>query len=140
MLSIVASAALAVAASATTNDQPEPDAPGIPPGQEELLWDMLGKDAKLPGGCKVGDVGVVYTVVEAKYSCDLGEVVIELTHSTEAYDEDTQTRDFALAVLEGSAPESLIDVLSSRIHEREDEFEWLMPSGDEAAEQAFDED
>ncbi len=122
------SALLAGGALASADGEPAPDAPGIPPGQEDLLLDMLGRDARLPGGCNVTDVGVVYTVIEARYSCSLGEVVLELTHSSDALDTDTQTADFAIAVLEGSPPPSLVDVVSLRVHEREGSFQWVMPA------------
>jgi hypothetical protein len=104
------------------------DPPGIPPGQEDLLLDMLGKGVSLPGGCKVGDGRVLHTVVEMSYSCSRGDVVVELAHSSQALESEVQTRHFALSVLDGSAPASLIDVLSARILEREDEFEWVMPA------------
>ncbi len=119
---------LAGGAMGSTDGGPAPDAPGIPPGQEDLLLGMLGKGAALPGGCSVTDVGVVYTVIEAHYSCSHGEVVLELTHVSEAIDTDTQTADFAIAVLEGSPPPSLVDVVSLRVQEREDSFQWVMPA------------
>lgn len=111
------------------------ESPAIPPGQEDLLLDMLGKGASLPGGCQIRDGRVRYTVVEVSYTCSLGDVVVELAHSSEALESEVQTRQFALSVLEGSAPTSLIDVLSTRILEREDGFEWVIApeaDGDEA--------
>ncbi len=123
-------ALLAGGAVGSTDVEAAPDAPGIPPGQEELLLEMLGKGAALPGGCEVKDVGIVYTVIEAHYACRHGEVVLELTHSSEAYDTDTQTADFAIAVLDGSPPPTLVDVLSLRVQEREGAFEWVIPGQD----------
>jgi len=102
------------------------ESPAIPPGQEDLLLDMLGKGASLPGGCQIRDGRVQHTVVEVSYACKLGEVVVELAHSSAALESEVQTRQFALSVLEGSAPTSLIDVLSTRILEREDSFEWVL--------------
>jgi len=126
----------AVPITAVGQDDPgAAESPAIPPGQEDLLLDMLGKGASLPGGCQIRDGRVRHTVVEVSYTCGLGDVVVELAHSSETLESEVQTRQFALSVLEGSAPTSLIDVLSSRILEREDGFEWVIApeaDGDEA--------
>jgi hypothetical protein len=128
---LLVSALAASMAVANADEVVEPEPPGIPPGQDELLLAMLGKGESLPGGCEVGDVSIVYSVIEAHYNCSQGEVVLELTHSSGAYEEDTQTRDFAIAVLEGSPPTSLVDEISVRVLDRENGFEWVLPGSPE---------
>ncbi len=107
------------------------DGPAIPPGQEDLLLEMLGKGKTLPGGCTLDNGQVDYTVVEATYKCRLGEVVVELAHFSEAGDTDLQTEQFAIAILEGSAPASLRESLSAMILAREGDFDWVDPAGDQ---------
>ncbi len=104
------------------------DSPRIPPGQEDLLLEMLGKKTSLPGSCKLEDGRVEYTVVEATYACSLGEVIVELAHASEATDTDVQTEHFAIAVLDGSAPNELIDTLAARVQQREASFVWEFPA------------
>ncbi len=131
MRGIVTAALAALVIGACTSGsaavEEAPPAPGIPPGQEDLLLAMLGKGAQLPDGCKLGDGRVEYTFAEVGYACRFGEVVVELTHASQARAGDTETEYFAIAVIDGSPPESFTDWLAQRVYDREEDFEWLMP-------------
>ena len=112
-------------------DPSQGDPPGIPPGQEELLLGMLGKDARLPDGCSLENGLVDYNIVEASYKCRFGEVVVELIHASHANPADTTTEFFAISVLEGSASDDLTNALRARIQAREADFEWVDTGLDE---------
>lgn len=102
--------------------------PVIPPGQEELLLSMLGRDAALPGGCALADGRIERTMVEASYTCGSGVVEIRLTHVGAAPDGAAETEQFAVAIESGAPPASLTDVLAARIRERESNFNWVWPA------------
>lgn len=101
--------------------------PVIPPGQEELLVEMLGRSAVLPDGCALTEGRTVRTVVRARYACELGEVVLHLAHPSQAPEGATRTAQFALAVHSGSATAGLTSAIAALVRAREDEFEWLWP-------------
>jgi hypothetical protein len=108
--------------------------PAVPPGQEDLLLEMLGKGANLPDGCKLKAGEIDHTVIEATYDCPLGEVVLELAHPSEAHDTDKETEQFVFTVLSGSPPVNLADAVGDLIRSHEGEFEWKWPA-EEPAEQ-----
>jgi hypothetical protein len=103
----------------------------IPPGQEELLADMLGRGATLPGECKFAGVEADHAVVRTTYSCPSGEVVFELRHPSEAPRGATQTERFAITVKSGNPPNGLAEALASLIRSRESKFvwKWVGPTG-----------
>src|SRR5437763_16333505 len=76
----------------------------IPPGQEEVLGAMLGKDGGLPGNCTLGTGDVQKTVVSATYACPKGAVVVELTHPDVAAAGATRTEKFAVRIESGTPP------------------------------------
>src|SRR5262249_37073247 len=105
--------------------QPEPGEEAvIPPGQEDLLADMLGRGATLPAQCQFTAGGVERTVVKSTYACPQGEVSYELRHPSQAARGAVRTERFALSVKTGSPPEGLTDALVSRIRAKEATFEW----------------
>jgi hypothetical protein len=108
-------------------DDSEANQPAIPPGQEELLLEMVGNDAWLPEGCKFADGRVNYTVVEAKYRCPWGNTVLEFAHVGTAKSPDAQTTQFDISVRKGSAPVNMADVVAEYIRSQEDDFEWTWP-------------
>jgi hypothetical protein len=110
-----------------------PFEPAVPPGNEELLLDMLGSGASLPENCSFANGQVEYTIVRASYRCPTGDVVVELAHPDRASPFSVQTERFALTVQEGSPPESLADAVAALIREREESFEWTSLPEDEAA-------
>jgi hypothetical protein len=101
----------------------------VPAGQEELLADMLGKGATLPGGCQLADGRVEYATVTAKYTCPNGEVVFELSHPSRAGGGAMETDRFALTPKSGSPPPELAPELVARIRAREAGFEWKWLGG-----------
>ncbi|MFN8643451.1 MAG: hypothetical protein U0802_17980 [Candidatus Binatia bacterium] len=109
------------------------DGPVIPPGQEQLLLAMLGRDATLPGGCALADGRIEHTTVEASYTCGADLVEIRLSHPTAAPDGATETERFAVARVSGTAPPGLTDALAAKIREREGEFTWVWPDEVEPA-------
>jgi hypothetical protein len=98
----------------------------IPPGREDLLADMLGRGATLPGGCRFTSGQVQADTVTAGYACSTGEVVVTLRHPTKATSGVMLTKQFALSVTSGTPPDGLTAELTSRIRSREGEFEWML--------------
>jgi hypothetical protein len=135
-LALLAIAAMAAAAQEAARSDGEPrsqpagdgSAGGadavVPPGQEDLLAEMLGKGATLPEGCKLTDGRVEHSTVEATYSCPAGEVVFELSHPSRAGGAATRTDRFGLTLRSGSPPQGLAPALAARIRSKEAAFEW----------------
>jgi len=96
----------------------------IPPGREELLAEMLGRGATLPGDCKFAGGNVERTFVAASYTCPQGEVVFELRYPGTGPAGATQTSRFAVALKQGAPPDGLADALVSRVRSHESTFEW----------------
>jgi hypothetical protein len=105
--------------------------PSIPPGREELLGAMLGRDTTLAEGCSWAGGDVDRTLIRSKYQCKTGDVVVELSHPSKAPAGTVQTERFAVTLLSGSPPPQLMDALVARIRAREAEFEWIgtIPKG-----------
>ena len=96
----------------------------IPSGQEELLADMLGRGATLPGGCKFAGGHADGPKISATYSCLNGDVVFELLHPSKAPAGAIETSKFAIVLRSGSPPGELIASLATRIRARESDFQW----------------
>jgi hypothetical protein len=106
------------------------DAPAIPPGQENLLLEMLGPGAPLPG-CELVDGQVNFTVVNLTYECAGGEIEYELAHRSQGTRESTPTDKFAITLISGTPPRGFADALVSMVRAREREFEWIWPGEDD---------
>lgn len=102
------------------------DGPAVPPGQENLLLDMFGPGAPLPG-CELIDGQVNYTVIKLTYSCSGSEIEYELTHRSKGGRGATLTDQFAVTLTSGSPPRGFADALVSLVRSREAEFEWVWP-------------
>lgn len=100
------------------------EGPVIPAGQEALLAEMLGKEATLPDGCALAEGQVQFAVVTARYTCPGGAVTVELTHPSRAAGAAAETERFAIRVVDGTPPESLVPALAARVREREAGFAW----------------
>jgi hypothetical protein len=98
----------------------------IPPGQEQLLGEMLGQGAELPDGCRLVNGEIEYRVVKARYDCPAGEVILELAHPSRAAATAPHTDRFAITVQSGSPPDSLVTALESRIRSKEAGFQWQL--------------
>jgi MYXO-CTERM domain-containing protein len=96
----------------------------IPPGQEALLAEMLGRGAALPGQCEFAGGQVDRQVVVGTYKCPGGEVVIELRHPNTAPPDQPRSEQFAVVVRSGAAPAELTTSLVERVRDREGDFEW----------------
>jgi hypothetical protein len=96
----------------------------IPPGQEEVLGAILGKDGGLPGNCTLSAGDVEKNVVKATYACPKGDVVVELSHPDVAPASATRTQKFGVRMASGTPPPDFQDGLLARIRERETDFRW----------------
>jgi hypothetical protein len=96
----------------------------IPPGQEELLSEMLGRGATLPGECTFRGGQADPRAIRASYTCAGGEVIVELRHPDAAPADAVRTARFAIMERGGSPPPALIEALAQRIRSRETAFEW----------------
>lgn len=96
----------------------------VGPGQDELLADMLGRGAALPGPCAFTGGQIDGAAIRGIYQCPGGEVVFELRHPSAAPGAPVKTDRFAITVLNGSPPPELTGALESRVRSREGGFEW----------------
>jgi hypothetical protein len=99
--------------------------PVVPPGQDQLLAEMVGRGAPLPDDCKFAGGGADGPVIQTTYTCPSGKIVFELVHPDNAGDEATLTEQFAITLKSGTPPEGLEEVLVWLIRQREADFEWL---------------
>lgn len=102
--------------------------PVIPPGQEALIAQMLGKDVDLPGGCRWEGASIERSTVGSEYRCGSEPRHLTLCHPRAACAENAAaiTAQFAL---EGSLPPELLGAVSTRIREREGSFHWEEEAG-----------
>jgi hypothetical protein len=122
---VALAALLSAPAAATEGERDVIYEPVVPPGNEELLSDMLGRGAPLPDECKFAGGGADGPVIQSRYKCSSGEVVFELAHPTNIDKPATQTTEqFAVTLQKGSPPAGLVDVLVWLIRSRESDFEW----------------
>jgi hypothetical protein len=119
--------AVALAASV----RPAHGGPVVPPGQEALLADLLGRGVELPGPCRFSGGGIAAATIKGVYTCPGGEVVIEL-HPAGGRGA-AQTDRFTLVVASGAPPAGLVDALRARIVAGEAAFEWADSGIDSAA-------
>jgi len=102
----------------------------IPPGQEQLIATMLGRDVGLPGGCDLVDVGAEFTMIQATYECVDGPIAIELVHASKASAASTQTAKFAIRLRSGLVPPGFAPGLVSLVRSQEHAFRWKVPSSE----------
>lgn len=130
---VVALLGVLLLAAAVRAQEPTPEPPVvteegpfavIPPGQEELLGEMVGRGSELPGGCTLTAGRIEQAAVSATYACRDGEVVIELVHPHVAGRGATRTERFAVQAARGTPPEGLVAAIADRVRAREQVFEW----------------
>ena len=97
----------------------------VPPGQENLLAEMLGKGTALPGQCQLSNGDINGPVVTGTYTCSTGEVVFELRHPARASADAPRTDKFAIVLKSGTPPAGLSDALAASIKSHEGQFKWL---------------
>jgi hypothetical protein len=95
----------------------------IPPGQEELLAEMLGRGMALPGGCRFDGADADGAIVTARYACDAGRAVIELRPPGDA-PTALRTQQFTIVVRGRSVPAGLSEAVAELIRAREARLEW----------------
>jgi hypothetical protein len=96
----------------------------IPPGQEELLADMLGRGVQLPGECTWTGGSVDADVVRSSYQCAGGPLRFELRRAADAPADAPRVGRFGVVAIEGSAPPDFMAALLARIGAREREVGW----------------
>ncbi len=96
----------------------------IVPGKEQLLAEMLGQGATLPGKCAFLGGQIERSFVQAKYQCPDGEVTLDLRHVKSASAPLAKTEQFAIAVASGTPPAGLVDEVASLVRSKEAGFEW----------------
>lgn len=96
----------------------------VPPGQEELISEMVGRGVVFPGGCRLVDGQVDYVFVRARYECADGDLVVELHRPGEDLAEIARTGRFSVVIRSGEPPAGFVEALAARVESREDEFAW----------------
>lgn len=98
----------------------------VPPGQEGLILEMLGKGELLPGGCRLTGARVLRTHVAADWACEGGNRSLELRSLDDSG--PLVARTAKLAVIsedEGDAARALVDAVAARVREREARWHWM---------------
>jgi hypothetical protein len=131
-------ACLCVPAATANGDELPFHEPVVPPGNNTLLADMLGRGAALPDDCKFAGGGADGPIIRGNYTCPSGEVIFALVYPDNAASPNARTERFAITVESGAPPPEMIDVVASLVRSHEVEFEWLWltPEADEAGENA----
>lgn len=117
-------AALLTAPAAHADEAHPHDVDAIPPGQEALVSDMLGRGVALPGGCAWAGASIAQVTIVSHYACAGGEVILELVHPDVAPPDAVRTQRFAFAPRQGTPPPGLVEALATRVREREASFQW----------------
>jgi hypothetical protein len=96
----------------------------IPPGKDDLIADILGRGATLPGQCRWDGGKADGPSIQSTYACPGGAVIVELMHPSTAPADAIRTEKFAIVVRSGSPPAGLIDGLAAAVRARESGFQW----------------
>ncbi|MBI3784757.1 MAG: hypothetical protein HY270_15295 [Deltaproteobacteria bacterium] len=96
----------------------------IPPGQEDLLAAMLGRDGGLPPSCFWKGAHAERGRVVSTYECGGSRLEIELRHPSQGTSTAVRTSRFAIVVSRGVEPADLIAALASNVRSREAAFGW----------------
>jgi hypothetical protein len=96
----------------------------VPPGQEELVAEMLGRGQPM-GGCRLTQVDMKPASVEGAYQCqdDAGTVGIVLEYPSSGKRAAFTTHEFAVSTRD-EPPAELLEGLRRRIIEREADWRW----------------
>ena len=96
----------------------------VPPGEEELLAQMLGLGATLPAECRFTDGDANGPIIRGDYACGANQATFELHYPSDAPPSAPHTAKFALVLHSGTPPPELTDALLSLIRSKEGAFEW----------------
>lgn len=102
----------------------------IGPGQEDAIGRMIGVGT-LPGPCQLDRGNVSRESVEAHYRCEGREALLELRHPDQAPEHAVRTRSFAIVPGPG-APDTLVDLIRSRVLDAESAFHWTQANPESA--------
>ena len=100
----------------------------IPPGQEALVADLLGKGATLPDRCSLLSGTINGDGITANYSCASGTFSLVLTHADRSTPGAIRTKKFSIS-RRGEAPSQVLDTLIERVRAGEEAFEWRRLAG-----------
>ncbi len=114
-----------VGASVVAADDDAGD-PVIPPGEEQVIANMLGRGIGLQY-CNLVSGGVEYSVIKATYNCLGNQVTVELGNPRNATATSIQTGQFAITVQSGSPTAGFQDALASLVRSQEANFQWTLP-------------
>jgi tetratricopeptide (TPR) repeat protein len=98
----------------------------IPPGQDEIVGEIVGVGETSVGDCEVDGAAVEPAKIVARYSCAGTAVTVELVHPSTVPDAP-RVHDLAVRAPEG-APASLVAAVRARIDEHAAGFRWVRPS------------
>jgi hypothetical protein len=126
-LALAAALCALLVTSVVAADDDSPVAPVIPPLDEQLVANLLGRGMTL-NLCTLVRGGVEFDVIKATYTCLVGgEVTLELDHPRNATPTSIRTGQFALTVKSGSPPRGFQDALASLVRSQEGSFQWSWP-------------
>ena len=122
---------LATSVVAAEDDDAATVDPVIPPGEEQVVADMLGRGAGLQY-CTLVSGGIRDNVISGVYNCVGNEVRVELGNLRNATATSIQTRQFAVSV-QGSPTAGFQEDLVARVRSAEGNFQWTRPERDAPA-------
>ncbi|MBI5477763.1 MAG: hypothetical protein HY906_02840 [Deltaproteobacteria bacterium] len=98
----------------------------IPPGQEALLAEMLGREAALPDGCRWARASIDLSVATSHYLCGspARAVSLILRHQQAPVAAGVATRHFVIGRGEGSPPDALLAAVAERVRANEGRWRW----------------
>ena len=121
---ILLAGVLLISARAAASDGANAGEAVVPPGQGDLIAELLGRGMVLPSGCRFTSGKVDGPIVSATFACASGAVDLELRHPSRAPAAIARTAQFAIVLQRGAPPAGFVESLVSRIGSREDAFHW----------------
>ena len=104
--------------------------PVIPPGEEQVAANMLGRGTGLQY-CTLVSGGIQDNVISGVYNCVGNEVRVELANLRNATATSIRTGQFAVTI-QGSPTAGFEDDLVARVRSAEGSFQWSWPQRDAA--------
>jgi hypothetical protein len=101
-----------------------------PAGQEELFADLLGRGAKLPGGCAWAGASIGAERVTSRYTCGAAQDPLEIAVLDRAGGSPgaVLTAELAIEITRGPAPPGLVEAIADRARSRESKIAWTTPA------------
>jgi hypothetical protein len=96
----------------------------VPPGQEDLVGEMLGRGEPI-GGCRLVEVEMPPTAIQGTYACDgAGAPVVVFLRYPSPDDRGVFTTTKFVVSTRGEAPPELLEQLRRNIAQYEGEWRW----------------